>query len=142
MVNSSCLNPGTEQALGSGFNSTKVMTNASTDTSDAEAQLYRYVMAKYQPNADPTGYSFIGYQGMLGLVRAVNAGGLTGAVTPASITAALKAAKNVPMPVGAGKLTFTCNGKSLPGLVSACSQSSLVLTVENGKGLDPVEVGN
>lgn len=137
MVNSSCLNSGTAQALGSAFNGVKVMANFATDTNDAEAQLYAKIMSKYAPKADPTGFTGSGYQSMLGLIRAVAAGGITSDVTPASIKAAIKAAKNVPLPLGAGKLTFTCDGTAVKGLISDCSLSSLVLTVTGGKGLDP-----
>ena len=42
----------------------------------------------------------------------------------------------MPLPAGAG-LTFTCNGKVLPGLASNCSAGDVVLTIENGKATDP-----
>jgi branched-chain amino acid transport system substrate-binding protein len=71
---------------------------------------------------------------MLGLVRATAT--LTGDPTPASITAAIKAAKNIPLPAGAG-LTFTCDGKAMTGLPSNCSAGDVVLTIDNGKAVDP-----
>ena len=49
---------------------------------------------------------------------------------------AIKAAKDVPLPAGAG-LTFTCNGKMFPGLPANCSAGDVVLTIENGKATDP-----
>jgi branched-chain amino acid transport system substrate-binding protein len=105
-----------------------------TESSNPEAQLYRYVMAKYYPSANASGDSVTGYQGMLGLFRAT--AGLTGDPTPASIMSAIKAATDVPLPAGAG-LTFTCNGKMFPGLPSNCSSGDVVLTIENGKATDP-----
>lgn len=138
MVNSSCYNTGTLGALGSAMNGDKVMTDSSISTSDPEAQLYRRVMATYQPKADPTGYTFNGYQGMLGLVRAVAAGGITSDVTTTTISTAIKAAKNVPLPVAAGLITFTCDGTALPGLPAACTAEDLVLTIKNGVAVDPV----
>jgi branched-chain amino acid transport system substrate-binding protein len=71
---------------------------------------------------------------MLGLVRALST--LTGDPTPATITTAVKAAANVPVPAGAG-LTFTCNGKAMAGLTSNCSAGDVVLTVQSGKATDP-----
>ena len=134
MGNTSCLNTSTLTALGSAMNGVRIMGRSDTQSSDAEAQLYRYAMAKYYPSDSPSGDSVTGYQGMLGLVRALSA--LTGDPTPATITAAIKAATNVPVPAGAG-LTFTCDGKAMAGLTSNCSAGDVVLTVQNGKATDP-----
>jgi len=130
----SCLNSSTLTALGSAMNGVKIFGRSDTESSNPEAQLYRYVMAKYYPSANASGDSVTGYQGMLGLVRAT--AGLTGDPTPASIMSAIKAAADVPLPAGAG-LTFTCNGKMFPGLPSNCSSGDVVLTIENGKATDP-----
>jgi branched-chain amino acid transport system substrate-binding protein len=130
----SCLNSSTLTALGSAMNGVKIFGRSDTESSNPEAELYRYVMAKYYPSANPSGDSVTGYQGMLGLVRATAT--LTGDPTPASITTAIKAAASVPLPAGAG-LTFTCNGKMFPGLSSNCSSGDVVLTIENGKATDP-----
>jgi branched-chain amino acid transport system substrate-binding protein len=130
----SCLNSSTLTALGSAMNGVKIFGRSDTESNNPEAELYRYVMAKYYPSANPSGDSVTGYQGMLGLVRAT--AGLTGDPAPASITSAIKAAKDVPLPAGAG-LTFTCNGKMFPGLPSNCSSGDVVLTIENGKATDP-----
>jgi branched-chain amino acid transport system substrate-binding protein len=130
----SCLNSSTLTALGSAMNGVKIFGRSDTESNNPEAELYRYVMAKWYPSANPSGDSVTGYQGMLGLVRAT--AGLTGDPTPASITSAIKAAKDIPLPAGAG-LTFTCNGKMFPGLPSNCSSGDVVLTIENGKATDP-----
>jgi branched-chain amino acid transport system substrate-binding protein len=129
----SCLTTSATQALGSAMNGVKIFGASAPQADDAEAKLYQYVMAKYAPSANVTGYTVTGYQSMLGLVRAT--AGLTGTAAPASITAAIKAAKNVPLPAGAG-LTFTCDGKALPSLPSVCSLSEVVVTVQNGAGTD------
>jgi branched-chain amino acid transport system substrate-binding protein len=118
LVNTSCMTTSAVQALGNAMNGIKVFGASAPQADDAEAQLYRYVMAKYAPSANATGYTVTGYQSMLGLVRATE--DLKGAPTPASITAAIKAAKNVPLPDGAG-LTFSCDGKAMPSLPSVCS---------------------
>lgn len=134
MGNTSCLNTSTLTALGSAMNGVRIMGRSDTQSDDAEAQLYRYVMAKYYPADTPTGDTVTGYQGMLGLVRALST--LTGDPTPATIITAIKAATKVPVPAGAG-LTFTCNGKAMAGLTSNCSAGDVVLTVQDGKATDP-----
>jgi branched-chain amino acid transport system substrate-binding protein len=134
LVNTSCMTTSAVQALGSAMNGVKVFGASAPQANDPEAELYRYVMAKYAPTANATGYTVTGYQSMLGLVRATE--GLKGTPTPTSIAAAIKAAKNVPLPDGAG-LTFTCDGKAIPSLPSICSSSEVVVTVTNGEGLDP-----
>ena len=130
----SCLTTSATQALGNAMNGVKIFGASAPQANDTEAKLYQYVMAKWAPAANPTGYTVTGYQSMLGLVRAT--AGLTGTATPASITAAIKAAKDVPLPAAAG-LTFTCNGKALPNLPSVCSLGEVVVTVQNGVGTDP-----
>jgi branched-chain amino acid transport system substrate-binding protein len=133
-ANTSCLNTSTLTALGKTMNGVKIFGRSDIESNEPEAQLYRYVMATYYPTANPSGDAVTGYQGMLGLVRATAS--IKGTPTPASITAAIKAAKNIPLPAGAG-LTFTCNGKAMAGLTSNCSAGDVVLTIENGKATDP-----
>jgi len=133
----SCLSTATVQSLGSALNGVKIFGSSSPQSDDAEGKLYRYVMAKYSPKTDTGGYAVIGYQDMLGLVRATAAGGLKGTPTPATINTAIKAAANVPLPAAAG-LAFTCNGKALPALPSLCSLGEVMVTVNNGVGTDPV----
>jgi len=130
----SCLTTSATQALGNAMNGVKIFGASAPQANDAEAKLYQYVMAKWAPKANPTGYTVTGYQSMLGLVRATAE--LTGAATPASIAAAVKAAKNVPLPAAAG-LSFTCDGKALPSLPSVCSLGEVVVTVQNGVGTSP-----
>jgi branched-chain amino acid transport system substrate-binding protein len=134
MTNTSCLNTSTLTALGSAMNGVKIFGRSDTQSDNPEAQLYRYVMAKYYPTANPSGDSVTGYQGMLGLIRTLST--LTGDPTAATITAAIKAATNVPLPAGAG-LAFTCDGKQMTGLPSNCSSADVALTVQSGKATDP-----
>jgi len=130
----SCLTTSATEALGSAMNGVKIFGASAPQADDAEAKLYQYVMAKWAPKANSTGYTVTGYQSMLGLVRATS--GLKGTATPASITAAIKATENVPLPAAAG-LTFSCDGKALPSLPSVCSLGEVVVTVQKGIGTDP-----
>lgn len=75
------------------------------------------------------------YQAMLSFVRMVNAGaGSNDVSTKAGIIAAIKAAKDVPMPLGDGK-TMTCNAP-MPTAKALCSTGSMVYTVKDGKNVD------
>jgi branched-chain amino acid transport system substrate-binding protein len=134
----SCLTTSAVQALGSALSGVKVFGASAPQASDAEAKLYQYVMAKYYPKDDITGYTVTGYQSMLGLIRAV--AGLKGTPAPTTITAAIKAAKNVPLPAGGG-LTFTCDGKAVAGQSSDCSAGEVMVTIQNGVGVDPQVIG-
>jgi branched-chain amino acid transport system substrate-binding protein len=129
-----CLDSASVQALGSAMNGIKIFGSSSPQSSDAQARLYQYVMARYAPKVSTAGITVVGFQSMLGLVRA--AAGLKGSPTPASITAAVKAARNVPLPAGGG-ISFTCNGKALPSLPSICSMGEVMVTVQNGIGVNP-----
>jgi branched-chain amino acid transport system substrate-binding protein len=55
--------------------------------------------------------------------------GLHGAVTPASITAALKAMPNALLP-GSGGRHFRCNGKAAPERPAVCSVGVLAATLD------------
>ena len=113
-VNSSCVAPEVVSAVGgSGINGVVLFTTGDTDGSDHEAQLYRAVMQQYAPKVVAGGITPVGYLGMLGFVRAVNSGNPAGDLTPASINTAVKAAKNVPLPIGQGK-TFSCDATTFP----------------------------
>ena len=114
MVNSSCTAPEVMSAVGdSGINGIVLFTTGDTTGTDHEAQLYRAVMQQYAPKVDPGGITPTGYLGMLGFVRAVDAANPSGDLTPASINTAIKAAKNVPLPIGQGK-TFSCDATTFP----------------------------
>ncbi len=131
-----CSDPAVVEAVGNqNLNGTKVFTASVIDADDPETQLYKAIMAKYAPDTDIEGFAIIGYQGMLGLVRATES--VQGSDTsPAALTAAIKSAKDVVLPAGYG-LTFTCDGKAMPGMVSVCGSGGIVETFEDGKLIDP-----
>jgi branched-chain amino acid transport system substrate-binding protein len=108
-----CLGKSVVDALGSdGLNGMVMFDNGDSVGNNPEAQLYRAVMKQYAPSTDIGGETPIGYMSMLGFVRAVNAGGLTGDATSASTDAAIKAASNVPLPLGEGQ-TFSCGSSTM-----------------------------
>ncbi|WP_067662757.1 ABC transporter substrate-binding protein [Nocardia miyunensis] len=129
-----CLDPATVEAVGDAMNGAHVFTTADLVSNDPEAVLYRRVMKMYAPHTDLSGYTYIGYQGMLGLVRAAQ--GVTGDPNAAAISTAIKSAQNVPLPAGHG-ITFTCNGSTIAQLPSICSTQLVTVTVDDGKPTDP-----
>ncbi|MET7490008.1 ABC transporter substrate-binding protein [Streptomyces sp. NPDC005538] len=128
MTVQSCVSPEVVDAVGAGMDGVQVFSSFDVASDDLEAQLYRQVMKEYSPDTPTQGYAAIGYQGVLGLVRALH--GLTGTVTPKTITAALRSAKNVVLPAGHG-ITFSCDSKAVPGLPAACSAKEVTGTVSS-----------
>lgn len=136
-VNSSCVAPEVLEAVGeSGIDGTVLFTTGDTTGDDEEAQLYRAVMQEYAPDADPGGITPTGYLSMLGFVRAVNAGGVTGDVTPESIATAIKAATDVPLPIGQGN-TFSCDVTSFPSPAIKATICNSLFFVTTYSGLEP-----
>jgi branched-chain amino acid transport system substrate-binding protein len=139
MILQPCMAPEVKDALGASMDGAQVFSSSDVFSDDIEAQLYRQVMKQYSPDTPTTGYAVVGYQGMLGLVRALK--NLTGEVTPATIAATLSAAKDVVLPAGHGT-TFTCDSTAIPGLKAACSAKEVTGTlsgdkVENVRLVDP-----
>ncbi|KJE22581.1 amino acid/amide ABC transporter substrate-binding protein, HAAT family [Frankia torreyi] len=128
-----CLSKTVEDAAPGALDGATLFTPGDTESDNAESRLYRTVMGRYAPKTALDGYAVTGYQNLLGLVRALK--GLTGDVTPASVTSTLKAAKDVVLPAGDG-LTFTCDGTAVPSLKALCSTGSVVATVKGTKATD------
>jgi branched-chain amino acid transport system substrate-binding protein len=117
MVNSSCVAQSVIDALGdSGINGSILFSTGDPSGDNQEANLYKAVMGQYAPETEATGITPTGYLSMLGFIRAVNAGAKApGAdvTTAAGAEAALKAAVDVPLPIGDGT-TFSCDKSAIP----------------------------
>ncbi|MFW0786970.1 ABC transporter substrate-binding protein [Gordonia sp. CPCC 206044] len=134
-----CATPDVVDAVGSSIDGTKIFTAAQTTGDNPEATLYRSVIAKYAPDTDISGYAYVGYQGVLGLVRATTS--LEGADTsPSAVTAAIRSARDVTLPAGDG-LTFTCDGSANPMMKAVCGKGSVVATLKDGQLVDAEIVG-
>jgi branched-chain amino acid transport system substrate-binding protein len=134
MILQPCVAPEVVDALGAGMDGAQVFSSFDASSDDTEAQLYRQVMKRYSPDTSVEGYGAVGYQGALGLVRALK--NLTGEVTPATVAAALGSATDVVLPAGHGN-TFTCDSAAIPGLAAVCSAKGITGTMSGGK-LDDV----
>ncbi|MFI6407613.1 ABC transporter substrate-binding protein [Streptomyces sp. NPDC050548] len=137
MTVQSCVSPEVVQAVGAGMDGVQVFSSFDAASDDPEAQLFQQVMKEYSPDTATQGYAAIGYQGVLGLVRALH--GLTGTVSAKTITAALRTAKDVVLPAGHG-ITFSCDSKAVPGLPAACSAKEVTGTVSSDGKLGQLRV--
>jgi branched-chain amino acid transport system substrate-binding protein len=114
---------------------TTVFSSTDPNTDDHEAQLYRAVMARYAAGTDPTGIAANGFLAMLSFVRAVNSVGISGDVTPAAVTGALKASKNVPLAAGHGA-KFSCDHSAINFPLfktTICNSDIFVSKLKDGK---------
>lgn len=138
MTPQSCAAPEVVDGVGeSALEGMVVVSNADTVSDDPESVLFREIMSRYTPDTATTGYAVTGYQGALGLYRAV--AGLQGDVTPSTVTEAIRSAENVVLPAGDG-ITMTCNGEAVPGQPSLCSNELIMLTMKDGGLTDPIKV--
>jgi len=85
-----------------------------TNPNDNEYKLYKAMIAKFGLSLPVDASAASGYQGMLGFVRAVNAGGGTD-VTSAGILKAFQAMPATPYPLGGGG-KFRCGGTAMVGI--------------------------
>ena len=104
-----------------------VRQTITTDKKNADVKAYLKAMAKYAEGANPDDiYAQAGFAGVMNLAAAMK---LVPAGTPidaTSTTAALRAAKTVPMFLTSGA-TYTCDGSAFVGLKSLCSLQAHVL---------------
>jgi branched-chain amino acid transport system substrate-binding protein len=100
------------------------------EASDRSMQQYQAVLDTYaKGKVDPSDVVGLGVFQSLGAIS-VATQDLTGAVTPASVTAALKGMKNAVLPGSGGRL-FRCNGKASHSGVAICSASVLSGTLDS-----------
>ena len=91
-------------------------------------------MQEFAPETEASGITPTGYLSMLGFIRAANAGEIgEGDVTPDMITAAMKAAVDVPLPIGNGE-TFSCDANTLNfvAVKTTICNSQLFITTYDG----------
>ncbi|WP_084742478.1 ABC transporter substrate-binding protein [Cryptosporangium aurantiacum] len=143
MVNNACVAQPVVDAVGeAGIDKTVLFMSGDPVGDHEEAQLYRAIMQQYAPDVEETGgITPLGYQSMLGFVRALNADSATsGDVTPETVTAAIKKAKNLPLPMGNGE-TFSCDVTQfpVPTIKATICNSKYFVTTYSGTKAGPYE---
>ena len=132
-----CIDPSvTKSSLSSELAGSVIATSSANGTKDAAT--YAAMVKKYAPkvNSNPSvsGNVASGATAIWAVVNALST--YRGPVTAATVTAQMKAAKNVTLPLSGG-VTFTCNGQALPLLPSVCSVATQVGTVKaNGQAVN------
>jgi branched-chain amino acid transport system substrate-binding protein len=109
-----CIGDDKGASIPGGFSGIKIATNAVTDSSDPDYGLFKAVLAKYAAEVKPSSQSISGFQGMLSLIRLVNASGSTD-LTTAGLKKAIASAPATKYPLG-GDATMKCDGAALPGV--------------------------
>jgi len=120
-----CIGTDKGSSIPGGFKGVTISAQANIDPNDKEFQLFKAVIGKFGNGLGTTATVASGYQGLLSLVRGVNAASGTD-VTPAGITKALQSMPATPYPLGGGA-TFKCDGSALSAISkNACSTASFV----------------
>jgi len=110
-----------------------VRQTITTDKSNADVKTYTKALAKYAKGANPDDvYAQAGFAGVMNLAAAMKLVPAGTAVDATSTTAALRAAKAVPMFLTSGA-TYTCDGSAFAGLKALCSIQAHVIEYQ-GKG--------
>ena len=98
--------------------------------SDPDWQAYSTAMKKDYPSTSLAGAAVEGFADVMNAYTVMK--GMSGDITAASVTAALKSASGVHLWFGKGA-TFTCDGKQFPGLSSVCSTYTVIGKYNNGQ---------
>jgi branched-chain amino acid transport system substrate-binding protein len=130
---SQCITDATRQAIPAEQLQEMFVTSAIAlgATDDPTYQQYQAVMAAYGQdvgevdNNVPMG----GYTVIAALATAL--GGITGDITPRSVTEAIKAMPDQPLP-GGGGATFQCGGTAMATMPSVCSNQWLRASLDAG----------
>jgi branched-chain amino acid transport system substrate-binding protein len=109
-----CIGDDKGASIPGGFDGVEIATQAVTNPGDPEFELYKAVLGRYGDGLEASSQTISGYQGMLSMVRAVNASNTTD-LSAAGIKAALSGMPATPYPLGGGG-TFQCNGKALTAI--------------------------
>ncbi|CAI7975299.1 ABC-type branched-chain amino acid transport systems periplasmic component-like protein [Frankia sp. Hr75.2] len=141
-----CITDATREAVPGDFlEGMTVTATAPLGSDDPAVRLFEAVMKTYGKDIDTTE---AGAAGMYLTVSALHSAleGITGDLTPATVTAKIKAMPEKDLP-GATGLRFRCNGKAYPTLPAECSRGGLITTLdEKGQpttyeavGVTPIE---
>jgi branched-chain amino acid transport system substrate-binding protein len=124
-----CITDATRDALsGDALEGIAVGATSPVDADDETDELYRTVMETFGDGIDTSRATGHGtFTAVAGFGAAVE--GISGEITPESVTAAIKAMPETELPNTAG-LTFQCNGEQKPDQPAVCTSGSLVTTLD------------
>jgi ABC-type branched-subunit amino acid transport system substrate-binding protein len=122
-----CLDKTSAASIPGGYEGFVALTPANLDPANDETKLYDAIRETYGSGLETSPDVTVGYQAMLGLIRAVDAGGALTDFTPAGLLAAIKSMPAAPLPL-AGGATFQCNGKQVSIAPGVCSTGGITAT--------------
>ncbi|HEY7072400.1 MAG TPA: ABC transporter substrate-binding protein [Acidimicrobiales bacterium] len=124
-----CITDATRQAIpGDQLDGIVVGSAAPVDAGNEMDELYRTVMETFGSGIDTSRITGHGsFTAMAGFASALE--GISGEITPATVTATIKAMPEQDLPDGGG-LTFRCDGQQVPGAPAACVRGTLVTTLD------------
>lgn len=136
-----CIGPDKGASIPGGWKGVTIATGAVTNPGDKEDQIFNEVLNTYGTNVKPDSESVSAYQGMLGLIRAVNAAKATD-LTAKGINSAIQSMPATPYPLGGGA-TYQCNGqataaisKNICSTFGAIADAAADGTLSNFKSVD------
>lgn len=97
------------------------------DQPNADTELYATVIDEYGDGVDAIGAGTVSFRSFMNLYAILK--GLDGKITPAAITASLKAQKDAPSFMGH---PYTCDGKQFDGLPAMCSPQQILGEMHDG----------
>ncbi|MCW2622526.1 MAG: putative branched-chain amino acid transporter, amino acid-binding protein [Frankiales bacterium] len=121
-----CLSKTGAASVPGGYEGVQAFSTTNLDPADSEYKLYIEILKKYGNGMEHSANAAAGYQGILGMIRAVNAASITD-LSPAGVSAAMKSAPATPMPLGGGA-TFQCNGKAVAIAPAVCTAAGFTGT--------------
>jgi branched-chain amino acid transport system substrate-binding protein len=129
-----CLDKTSAASIPGGFKGMTVFTPANLDPTTDEYKLYDAIRTTYSPDVTADAVYSTGYQGILGLIRVLNAANLTD-FTPAGVAAAITSAPAVDLPLGGGA-QFQCNGKQIFVSPQICSSGGITADATEDGGVE------
>lgn len=131
-VISDCMSPATRKAVPGSYLNGLIMTATSPtgDSSNPDMKLFGAMVDTYAKGkvdtTDAGAESF--YTSMMAMGTVLHA--MTGPITPATVTAKVKAMPELPLPLGGG-LTWRCSGKADPLFPAVCTKGTLQTTLDS-----------
>ncbi|MEU1994165.1 ABC transporter substrate-binding protein [Nocardia gamkensis] len=129
VVNDRCVDPTISSSIPGGFEGVEVGTTANLDPATDDVKLFQAAIDKYKPGLRIEPNSAGGWQPVLALARALNAG--QGEVNRESVAEGLRSAPPLPFPLTDG-IQFQCNGRAFLLSPNVCASDIIVATADKG----------
>ncbi|WP_307875170.1 ABC transporter substrate-binding protein [Frankia nepalensis] len=125
-----CVTDATRKAVsGDVLDGMEISAATPIGTDNPATQLYKAVIDKYAPSVDTSkAAGMIMFTTIAALQTSLS--GITGEITPASVTSTIRAMPESELPAGGG-IKFKCDGKASTMSATFCSRGTLVATLDD-----------